>query len=326
MPHRDPNGIQRRSARGGNVQRAAESKAAPSTRPADARLLGIPRSARADVMLQLQRQHGNRLVQSLLAPAAGPAAVQAEGLADDEEMQAEGAEEEELQMEGEEEELQAEGEEEELQAEGEEEELQAEGEEEELQMAAEDEEEVQMEGEEEELQAEGAEGAEAEEEELQMAGDSATLQRRPANVAHRIQAARGGGSSLDGASLQRFNAAFGQSFEHVRVHTDATADRLSRDVNAKAFTTGSDIFFRGNQYQPGTAEGDHLLAHELTHVVQQGQGLVPTGHQSSGGKGGATPGDIFEQEAAATADAITSGQPLPGTTAATANVQRKRNA
>lgn len=297
-PHRDPNGLHRRTP-GGSIQRAAEPAAGPTARPADARLLGVPGAAREQVMLQLQRQHGNRLVQSLLTPqAASLTTIQAEGLADDEEMQAEGAEEEELQAEGEEEELQMEGaEEEEIQAEGEEEELQAEGEEE-------------------ELQAEGEE-----EEAVQMAGAAGVLQRRAAGVSSRLRAARGGGSALDGPTLQRMDSSFGQSFDHVRVHTDAGADGMARDLNAKAFTNGSDVFFRAGQYAPGTAAGDHLIAHELTHVVQQGQGLVPTGHQSSGGAAGRTPGDTFEQEAAATADAVTTGRPLPGAT--TATVQRK---
>lgn len=297
-PHRDPNGLHRRTP-GGSIQRAAEPAAGPTARPADARLLGVPGAAREQVMLQLQRQHGNRLVQSLLAPQpASLTTIQAEGLADDEEMQAEGAEEEELQAEGEEEELQMEGaEEEEIQAEGEEEELQAEGEEE-------------------ELQAEGEE-----EEAVQMAGAAGVLQRRAAGVSSRLRAARGGGSALDGPTLQRMDSSFGQSFDHVRVHTDAGADGMARDLNAKAFTNGSDVFFRAGQYAPGTAAGDHLIAHELTHVVQQGQGLVPTGHQSSGGAAGRTPGDTFEQEAAATADAVTTGRPLPGAT--TATVQRK---
>lgn len=300
-PHRDPNGIHRR-APSGSVQRAAEPAAGPAARPTDARLLGIPGAAREQVMLQLQRQHGNRLVQSLLAPQpVGLTTVQAEGLADDEEMQAEGAEEEEIQAEGEEEELQMEG--------AEEEEIQAEGA---------GEEELQAEGEEEELQAEGEE----EEEAVQMAGAEGVLQRRAAGVSSRLRAARGGGSALDGPTLQRMDSSFGQSFDHVRVHTDAGADSMARDLNAKAFTNGSDVFFRAGQYAPGTTAGDHLIAHELTHVVQQGQGLVPTGHQSSGGAAGRTPGDTFEQEAATTADAVTTGRPLPGATPAT--VQRKR--
>src|SRR5690606_19314471 len=62
----------------------------------------------------------------------------------------------------------------------------------------------------------------------------------------------------------------GADFSNVRVHTDAEAVQLSRDLNAKAFTTGSDIYFNTNEYAPQSASGRQLLAHELTHVVQQG--------------------------------------------------------
>jgi len=64
-------------------------------------------------------------------------------------------------------------------------------------------------------------------------------------------------------------SAFGSDFSDVRIHTDIRADQLNRDVNAVAFTTGKDIFFRNGLYDPGSFTGRQLLAHELTHVVQQ---------------------------------------------------------
>jgi hypothetical protein len=59
----------------------------------------------------------------------------------------------------------------------------------------------------------------------------------------------------------------------VRVHTDAQSDSLNKSIQAKAFTTGSDIFFSKGAYDPGSQSGQELLGHELTHVVQQGSAV-----------------------------------------------------
>jgi hypothetical protein len=63
---------------------------------------------------------------------------------------------------------------------------------------------------------------------------------------------------------------FGADFSQVRVHTDTQANTLNRTLSARAFTTGRDIFFRQGEYRPGSSTGQELIAHELTHVVQQG--------------------------------------------------------
>ncbi len=86
----------------------------------------------------------------------------------------------------------------------------------------------------------------------------------------------------------------GADFGGVRVHTGAQADRLSRSVSAEAFTVGSDIFFRKGSYTPSAASGQRLLAHELTHVVQQG-GSKANKVQAKLSVGPA--GDAYEQEA-----------------------------
>jgi hypothetical protein len=85
-----------------------------------------------------------------------------------------------------------------------------------------------------------------------------------------IQRARGGGQALDGATREHMESAFGTDFGGVRIHTGGEADRLNQAVSARAFTTGSDVFFRQGEYSPGSSSGRELLAHELTHVVQQG--------------------------------------------------------
>lgn len=83
---------------------------------------------------------------------------------------------------------------------------------------------------------------------------------------------RGGGQPL--ADYVRFpmEQAFGTDFSGVRVHTDAQSDNLNRSIRARAFTTGQDLFFRQGEYNPGSKGGSELVAHELTHVVQQGGG------------------------------------------------------
>jgi hypothetical protein len=85
-----------------------------------------------------------------------------------------------------------------------------------------------------------------------------------------IRAQLGSGQALDGSVRLRMESAFGMGFGHVRVHSDATAAGLSRDLNARAFTIGSDVAFGRGEYRPGTPVGDALIAHELAHTVQQG--------------------------------------------------------
>ena len=70
--------------------------------------------------------------------------------------------------------------------------------------------------------------------------------------------------------------AFQADFDGVRVHTDANADALNHEANAVTFTAGQDIFFSHGAYSPGTSSGRELLAHELTHVVQE-SGLRSSG-------------------------------------------------
>jgi outer membrane protein OmpA-like peptidoglycan-associated protein len=85
-----------------------------------------------------------------------------------------------------------------------------------------------------------------------------------------IENARGGGAQLPGGVRGAMEGAFGADFSRVRIHADGASDTLNRTVGARAFTTGSDIFFRNGEFSPNTTPGQKLLAHELTHVVQQG--------------------------------------------------------
>jgi len=85
----------------------------------------------------------------------------------------------------------------------------------------------------------------------------------------RINSLKGGGQPFDPVTHAFFEPLFGSDFSQVRIHTDTRAAESARAVNARAFTVGKDVVFGAGQYAPGRSEGRRLLAHELTHVVQQ---------------------------------------------------------
>src|SRR5215218_5815795 len=66
----------------------------------------------------------------------------------------------------------------------------------------------------------------------------------------------------------------GHAFNHVRIHSDGKAGAAARSVNALAYTVGNDVVFGAGKFAPGSSDGDLLLAHELTHVIQQGGGAT----------------------------------------------------
>jgi hypothetical protein len=114
-----------------------------------------------------------------------------------------------------------------------------------------------------------------EEEALQMQPDG-TMQTTT-SLTTAVEGAQGNGRSLSQKTRKPLERAFGTNFDNVRIHADSEADRLSHAMQARAFTVGSDIFFRQNAYAPQSTSGQKLLAHELTHVVQQG--FAPTRHE-----------------------------------------------
>ncbi|BAY40197.1 hypothetical protein NIES2111_45800 [Nostoc sp. NIES-2111] len=89
-----------------------------------------------------------------------------------------------------------------------------------------------------------------------------------------INQAKGGGQPMADNIRKPMEQAFGADFSGVKVHTDTQSDQLNRSIQARAFTTGQDVFFRQGEYNPGSRGGQELLAHELTHVVQQNGGMV----------------------------------------------------
>ncbi|MEN1783513.1 MAG: DUF4157 domain-containing protein [Bacteroidota bacterium] len=89
------------------------------------------------------------------------------------------------------------------------------------------------------------------------------------NLGARVQRSRGSGRTMDSTTASYMGSRFGTDFSQVRIHTNGSAVQMNRDINAKAFTVGQDIFFNQGQYRPDTESGKHLLAHELTHTLQQ---------------------------------------------------------
>ena len=98
------------------------------------------------------------------------------------------------------------------------------------------------------------------------ATESVSSTRGSASASMRV-----GGTRCLIATRSFFEPRFGQSFAGVRIHTGAQAARSAESIGATAYTIGRDIVFGANQYSPHTSEGRRLLAHELTHVVQQSQ-------------------------------------------------------
>ena len=114
---------------------------------------------------------------------------------------------------------------------------------------------------------------EEEEEALQTKGNSSNTAAGTPGIESSINSLKGGGQPLPKSVRSYFEPRFGTYFNQVRVHNNARAANIAKSINAKAFTTGKDVVFGVGQYSPETDSGKRLLAHELTHVVQQGSDL-----------------------------------------------------
>jgi Domain of unknown function (DUF4157) len=123
-----------------------------------------------------------------------------------------------------------------------------------------------------------------------------------------IQQARGSGQSLAESIRTPMEQAFGADFSRVRVHTDERSDRLNQAVGARAFTTGQDVFFRQGEYDPGNRGGQELIAHELTHVMQQVP--ISTAESNSTVQRMLINFDPKNQALSISADALQEGDPL----------------
>ncbi|PXY39334.1 peptidoglycan-binding protein [Flavobacterium cheongpyeongense] len=85
----------------------------------------------------------------------------------------------------------------------------------------------------------------------------------------KLDSSKGGGTGLDKKTKNEMESGFGTDFSNVKIHTDARAVQMSQELGAQAFTNGNDVYFNQGKYNPDSREGKHLLAHELTHTVQQ---------------------------------------------------------
>jgi Domain of unknown function (DUF4157) len=101
------------------------------------------------------------------------------------------------------------------------------------------------------------------------------------NAANLIEAARGGGQPLPENVRAMLEVKWNTDLSRVRVHTDSSADVVSKKLNAKALTTGNDVFYRAGTWNPTSLEGLQLIAHETWHTVQQANGLVQAGVDKS---------------------------------------------
>jgi hypothetical protein len=111
------------------------------------------------------------------------------------------------------------------------------------------------------------------------------------DISAQIASSRGRGGELEPGLREQAASGLGDAFGDVRVHTDALADSLARSVQARAFTTGADIYFASGEYRPESPTGRELIAHELAHVVQQ------RGAPVSGDMVVSEPGDALELQA-----------------------------
>lgn len=134
--------------------------------------------------------------------------------------------------------------------------------------------------------------------------DGGELDEETANRIHRQQ---GSGQQLDQDLAQRAGHVMEQDFSDVTVHTDDQADQLSRQLGAKAFTTGNDIFFKSGEYDPHTRSGQELISHELTHVAQQAEGKPQANAPQAQRMTVNDPQDQFEAEADSMARKVVEG-------------------
>jgi hypothetical protein len=150
------------------------------------------------------------------------------------------------------------------------------------------------------------------EEGLQRKSEGPAAGAASASVEAGITSTKGSGSALSPTTLSHMEPAFGADLSGVRIHDNSSAHQLNKQLNAQAFTHGKDIYFDSGKYKPQNTDGQHLLAHELTHVVQQTGKSAKKGTKSEkkvqrkpAKTCGLTPGD-------ASIDDVTKKCPFPG--------------
>lgn len=129
---------------------------------------------------------------------------------------------------------------------------------------------------EEEIQAKEEEEIQGKEEEkeLQMSADADAHPSDTSNLESNLNSSKGGGSFLSEPVKNEMESGFGADFNNVKIHNDSNAVQMNKELGSQAFASGNDIYFNEGKYNPNSKDGKHLLAHELTHTVQQGASAV----------------------------------------------------
>ncbi len=109
--------------------------------------------------------------------------------------------------------------------------------------------------------------------EVQQKSDSSSNQEASPGLESSLNSSKGGGSPLPSETKEQMESGFGTDFSNVRVHNDDTAVQMNKELGSQAFASGNDIYFNEGKYNPGSKDGQHLLAHELTHTLQQGASI-----------------------------------------------------
>lgn len=94
---------------------------------------------------------------------------------------------------------------------------------------------------------------------------------RGSQTESKLNSTKGKGSKMDDSTKNEMESGFGRDFSDVNIHTGPDAVQMNQELGAKAFTNGNDVYFNKGEYNPKSDKGKHLLAHELTHTVQQGK-------------------------------------------------------
>jgi outer membrane protein OmpA-like peptidoglycan-associated protein len=144
---------------------------------------------------------------------------------------------------------------------------------------------------------------EEEEELLQLKHREGTTKSVTNDIESHIRTVRGGGQPLAESERAYFEPRFGYDFSRVRMHTDARAAESAQMLNARAYTVGRDVVFGAGEYAPETNAGRRLIAHELTHTMQQRYNSVPSRYAV----GIFPPNKDYKREANMTVDRISAG-------------------
>jgi hypothetical protein len=117
---------------------------------------------------------------------------------------------------------------------------------------------------------------------IQKKEEDGTTASTHTSLQEKLENSSGKGMPLDQSARGEMESAFGTDFSQVKIHADSEAVKMNKDLHAQAFTHGPDIFFNEGKYHPDTTEGKHLLAHELTHTMQQGANIQKMDISASG--------------------------------------------